>query len=98
MAQPRLSKSQPGQARPTLNHRSVEYGKNLAVTTILVLHAGVIGHRVLRHQGYTLPRRGAMRACAQGVRGALPPGREVWGAFAPPRAAGEFGGRHAAQC
>ena len=34
----------------------------------------------------------AMRACAQGGPGALPPGRELWGNLCPAMEAGEFGG------
>ena len=49
----------------------------------------MIGHHVPRHQVFMFLRRsGNARLRAREVRGALPPGRAVWGAFGPPREAG----------
>ena len=65
-----------------------------AVTTILVLHFGVIGHHVPRHWDFMFPRRsGYARWRARGVREALPPGQWVWGSLRPPKEAKGFGGR-----
>ena len=70
----------------------------VAVTTILVLHVGVIGHHVPCHYDFMFPRRSChARLRARGVWGALPPGQGSGGAFAPPREAGGFGGRRAPQ-
>ena len=63
----------------------------VAVTTILVLHAstGRSEHVCLDimfvaiRASCSLAVR-AMRACAQGGQGALPPRRGVWGSFRPP--------------
>ena len=50
----------------------------VAVTTILVLHVGVIGHHVPCRYDFMFPRRSYhARLRARGVRGALPPGRGV---------------------
>ena len=58
----------------------------VAVTTILVLHVGVIGHHVPCHYDFMFPRRSYhARLRARGVRGALPPGRGVWGGLRPPQ-------------
>ena len=58
----------------------------VAVTTILVLHVGVIGHHVPCHYDFMFPRRAYhARLRARGVRGALPPGRGVWGGLRPPQ-------------
>ena len=66
----------------------------VAVTTILVLHVGVIGHHVPCHYDFMFPRRAYhARLRARGVRGALPPGGGSGGTFAPPKAAAGFRGR-----
>ena len=58
----------------------------VAVTTILVLHVGVIGHHVPCHYDFMFPRRSYhVRLRARGVWGALPPGRGVWGGLHPPQ-------------
>ena len=58
----------------------------VAVTTILVLHVGVIGHHVSRQSCFMFPRRTiTARLRARGVQGALPPGRGVWGGLRPPQ-------------
>ena len=58
----------------------------VAVTTILVLHVGVIGHHVPCHYDFMFPRRSYhARLRARGVQGALPPGRGVWGGLRPPQ-------------
>ena len=50
----------------------------VAVTTILVLHVGVIGHHVPCHYDFMFPRRSYhARLRARGVWGALPPVRGV---------------------
>ena len=36
---------------------SLNRGNVVAVTTILVMHVGVIGHHVPRHKGFMFPRR-----------------------------------------
>ena len=60
----------------------------VAVTTILVLHVGVIGHHVPCHYDFMFPRRSYhARLRARGVRGALPPGPS-----APPGQQGGLGG------
>ena len=65
----------------------------VAVTTILVLHVGVIGHHVPCHYDFMFTRRAYhARLRARGVREALPPGRGVWGGFAPPGQQGVLGG------
>ena len=73
----------------------------VAVTTILVLHVGVIGHHVPCHYDFMFPRRAynaRLRARVQGGSGGpCPPGGGSGGAFGPPRDAGGFGGRHAPQ-
>ena len=59
----------------------------VAVTTILVLHVGVIGHHVPCRYDFMFPRRSDhARLRARGVRGALPPGRGVWRGLRPPQA------------
>ena len=69
----------------------------VAVTTILVLHVGVIGHHVPRQSCFMFPRRTiTARLRAKRVWGALTPRREVWGAYSAPREAGRFGGPQAA--
>ena len=56
----------------------------VAVTTILVVHVGVIGHHVPCHYDFMFPRRSYhARLRARGVRGALPPGRGVQGSLTP---------------
>ena len=58
----------------------------VAVTTILVLHVGVIGHHVPRHYHFMFPRRSYhARFRASRVQGALPRGRGVWGGLRPPQ-------------
>ena len=58
----------------------------VAVTTILVLHVGVIGHHVPCRYDFMFPRRSYhARLRARGVRGALPPRRGVWGGLRPPQ-------------
>ena len=48
----------------------------VAVTTIFVLHVGVIGRHVPCRYDFMFPRRSYhARLRARGVRGALPPGR-----------------------
>ena len=71
----------------------------VAITTILVLHVGVIGHYyVPGHDDVMFPRRSChAHLRARGVRGALPPRRGSGGAFGPPREAGGSGRRHAPQ-
>ena len=57
----------------------------VAVTTILVVHVGVIGHHVPCHYDFMFPRRSYhARLRARGVRGALPRGRGFWGPSALP--------------
>ena len=54
----------------------------VAVTTILVLHVGVIGHHVPCHYDFMFTRRSYhARLRARVVRGPLPPGRGVWGVW-----------------
>ena len=71
----------------------------VAVTTILVLHVGLIGHHVPCHYDFMFPRRSYhAHLRAREVREALPPGRGVWGRLRPAQGkAGRFGVRHAPQ-
>ena len=69
----------------------------VAVTTILVLHVGVIGHHVPRQSCFMFPRRTiTARLRAKRVWDALTLRRGVWGAYSAPREAGRFGGPQAA--
>ena len=55
-------------------------------TAILVFHVRVIVFHVRRHSRFMIPRRSYhARLRARGVRGALPPGRGVWGGLRPPQ-------------
>ena len=68
----------------------------VAVTTILVLHVGVIGHHVPCHYDFMFPRRPYhARLRARGVREALPPGRGLWEGL--PQERRDLEGRHAPQ-
>ena len=65
----------------------------VAVTTILVLHVGVIGHHVPRRYDFMFPRRAYHARLAPGwVWGPCFPGGGFGRAFAPPREAEGFGG------
>ena len=66
----------------------------VAVTTILVLHVGVIGHHVPCRYDFMFPRRSYhARLRARGVRGALPPrAGGLGGPSAPPGKQGGLGG------
>ena len=78
---------------------AVNWVNVVAVTAMLVLHVGVIGHRVPCHYVFMFPRRSYhARLRARGVREPCPLGEGSGEAFAPPRAAEGFGGRHAPQC
>ena len=56
----------------------------VAVTTILVLRVGVIGHHVPRHSGFMfLCRSGSARLRVRGVWGFLPLSQGVWGRLRP---------------
>ena len=56
----------------------------VAVTTILVLHVGVIGHHVPCRYDFMFPRRSYhARLRARGDQGGCPPGGGVWESFRP---------------
>ena len=65
----------------------------VAVTRIHVSYVGVIGRHVPCHYDFMFPRRSYhARLRARAVRGALPPGRGVWGGLRPPQGSREVWG------
>ena len=65
----------------------------VAVTTIIVVHVGVIGYHVPRQSCFMFPRRSCnARLRARGVWGGVQPpqgSRGVWGAARPPMVCGD---------
>ena len=58
----------------------------IAVTTIIVVHVGMVGYHVPRQSWFMFLVR-AMRACVQGGPGAMPPSKGSGGAFGAAREA-----------